>query len=65
MKNKDNIKKECLYWDKSMTSKQAAHYHLTGGFVAVELYRAVERENKLLKEKLEEIKKSASKVLFY
>lgn len=29
-----------LSWHEPMTSKQAGHYHLTAGFVAVELYRA-------------------------
>jgi len=34
-----------LEWDKPMTSKQAAKYHLTGGFVTVELYRAQQRSH--------------------
>lgn len=29
-----------LTWDKPLTSKQAARYLLTNGFIAVELYRA-------------------------
>jgi hypothetical protein len=29
-----------LQWDRQMTSDQAERYHLTSGFIAIELYRA-------------------------
>lgn len=36
-----NLTQLTLDWDKPMTSKQAAVYHLTGGFIAIELYRSL------------------------
>ena len=33
-----------LRWEPPMTSKQAQRYHMTKGFVAIELYEATLRE---------------------
>jgi len=38
-----------LKWDRPMTSEAAGIYHMTRGFVSVELYDAVERELKIVK----------------
>lgn len=61
------IEEPTLTWERPMSSAQAAHYLLTAGFVAVELWRvqnkaifALEREKQELAEKVMELETIAS-----
>lgn len=49
--------KHCLTWNKPMTSKQAAKWWRTGGFIALELYNA---EIKRRDEEIEKLKKEVN-----
>lgn len=41
-----------LEWDNPMTSAQAQKYHMTCGFIALELFTATQRENAALNRQL-------------
>lgn len=51
----DMINDIMLKWDKPMTSNQAAGYHLTRGFIAVELYRSLLIKDATLTKHIEEL----------
>ena len=64
-----DLTKFALDWDKPMTSKQAAVYHLTGGFIAVELYRSLlhnheklEQRNASLEAEIERLSGALNKI---
>jgi hypothetical protein len=44
------MKDVIIEWTKPMTSKEAARYHLTAGFVAVELLKTVNEKRHLLED---------------
>lgn len=57
-----NLTQLTLDWDKPMTSKQAAVYHLTGGFIAVELYRSLLHNHEEYEQRIAELESEKNRL---